>query len=130
MLKKANGIASFVLIILLSAACLMPVMAEEQQNTVENEAEYSDEKLRLFIVANIGIYQLQQRMTTEIENFETDEQRLELIQATNQQMEGVLQKAGFTIDDYNAMGKAIQSDPQLQEKINAIAEELSQQQQQ
>ncbi len=126
---KNNGkwMSSLMLAVFLSAVCIMPVMAEadDQQAAMTS---YSDDELKSFIIANVNIFQLQQQANAQIQTLETDEQRVELIQATNQQMGEVLQQIGLTPEKYNAMGQAIQSDDQLQEKINSIAADLSQQQ--
>jgi hypothetical protein len=104
----------------------MPVMAQDQQSTVDGKADYTNDELKSFITANVGIYQVQQQIASQMPNMETEEQKQELVVAANQQMEKVLQSNGLTPDEYNAMGQTIQADTQLQEKVNSIAVELFQ----
>ncbi len=115
---------------LLNVLCLTPVMAQDQINAEEGKVVYSNEELKSFIIANAGLYQLQQQAAAQMQSMESDQQRQEVMQAANQQMLQVLQQVGLTADEYNTMGKSIQSDVQLQEKINTIASELFQQQEQ
>lgn len=121
-----NWINKLIIIGFFSVACGMPAMAQEQQNTMDSKTNYSNEELKSFIMANVGIYQVQQQISTKMPSMETEEQKQELVQAANQQMEKVLQNHGMTADEYNEMGKTIQSDVQLQEKINTMASELFQ----
>lgn len=121
-----NWIKSIIIIGLLSAFCVMPAMAQDQQSTVDGKADYTNDELKSFITANVGIYQVQQQIASQMPNMETEEQKQELVVAANQQMEKVLQSNGLTPDEYNAMGQTIQADTQLQEKVNSIAVELFQ----
>jgi uncharacterized protein DUF4168 len=129
MQNNYNWLTYFILVGFLSAICLMPAMAQDQASTMDSKADYSNNELESFIIANVGIYQLQQQVSAQMPNMESDQQKEELMQAANQQMEQVLNEVGLTPDEYNAMGQAIQSDAQLQEKVRSIATDLSQQNQ-
>jgi Domain of unknown function (DUF4168) len=129
MQNKYNWIKYFILVGFLSAICLTPAMAQDQASTTDSKVDYSNNELESFIIANVGIYQLQQQVSAQMPNMESDQQKEELMQAANQQMEQVLNEVGLTPDEYNAMGQAIQSDAQLQEKVRSIATDLSQQNQ-
>ena len=129
MQNNYNWIKHFILVGFLSAICLVPAMAQDQKSTIDSKASYSDNELKSFIIANVGIYQLQQQMTAQMQNMESEQQKEALIQTANQQVEQVFHKVGLTADEYNAMGQAIQSDTQLQERVNSIASDLSQQEQ-
>jgi Domain of unknown function (DUF4168) len=130
MQNNYNWIIYFILVGFLSAICLMPAMAQDQASSLDSKADYSNNELESFIIANVGIYQLQQQITAQMPNMESEQQKEELMQAANQQMEKVLNEVGLTADEYNAMGQAIQSDVQLQEKVRSIATDLSEQEQQ
>lgn len=130
MQNNYNWIIYFILVGFLSVICLMPAMAQDQASTLESKADYSNNELESFIIANVGIYQLQQQITAQMPNMESEQQKEELMQAANQQMEQVLNDVGLTADEYNSMGQAIQSDVQLQEKVRSIATDLSEQEEQ
>lgn len=117
---------AFIVICFLNAFCLMPAMAQDQQSTLDGKASYSNDQLESFVIANVSIYQLQQEVSTQMSDIKSDQQKQQLMQAANHQVEQILQSAGFTVDEYNTMGQTIQSDVQLQEKINSIASELLQ----
>ena len=112
-----SWIKSIIIIGLLSVFCVMPAMAQDQQSAVDGKTDYTNDELKSFITANVGIYQVQQQIASQMQ---------ELVVAANQQMEQVLQSNGLTADEYNAMGQTIQGDTQLQEKVNSIAVELFQ----
>ena len=130
MQNNYNWITYFILVGFLSAIFLTPVMAQDQDSAMDSKADYSNDELKSFIIANVGIYQLQQQITAQMPNMESEQQKEELMQAANQQMDQVLNEVGLTADEYNAMGQAIQSDVQLQEKVRSVASDLSQQEQQ
>ncbi|SEQ78181.1 protein of unknown function [Nitrosomonas sp. Nm51] len=120
-------INSIVTACLLSILCSIPAMAQNQGNSEAAEITYTNEELKSFLIANAGLYQLQQQAVSQMQNTETDQQKQEVMQSINQQMLQVLQQAGLTADEYNSMGQTIQSDVQLQEKVHTIASELFQQ---
>lgn len=121
-----NWIKGIIVIGLLSVFCALPAVAQDQQSAVDGQADYTNDELKSFITANVGIYQVQQQIASQMPNMETEEQKQELVVAANQQMEKVLQNNGLTPDEYNAMGQTIQADTELQEKVNSIAVELFQ----
>ncbi|SFK20984.1 protein of unknown function [Nitrosomonas aestuarii] len=118
---------SIVVAFILGIFCLTPVFAKDQMKTEGAEVTYSNEELKSFIIANAGLYQLQQQAVTQIQSMESDQQKREVMETTNQQMLLVLEQTGLTADKYNAMGQTIQSDTQLQEKVQTIASDLFQQ---
>lgn len=115
---------SIVTTCLLSILCLTPVIAQDQIDSKDAKTTYSNEELKSFIIANAGLYQLQQQALSQMQNTETDQQKQEIMQTANQQMLQVLQQTGFTPDEYNAMGQTIQADEHLQNKVQAIATDL------
>ncbi len=119
-----NWVKSLIIIGFLSAVYAMPAMAQDQQSMIDSKTNYSDDELKSFIMANVGIYQVQQEIGSQMPSMETEQQKQELVQTANQQMEQVLNENGMTPDEYNAMGQTIQADVQLQEKINTMASEL------
>lgn len=117
----------FVVVGLLSVLCFMPAVAQDQQSALDGKAGYNNDQLESFVMANVSIYQLQQQVMTKMSDMESDQEKQQLMQATNQQAEQILQSAGLTVDEYNTMGQTVESDVQLQEKVNSIASELLQQ---
>lgn len=115
---------SIVTICLLSILCLMPATAQDQIDSKDAAATYSNEELKSFIIANAGLYQLQQQALSQMQNTESDQQKQEIMQTANQQMLQVLQQTGLTADEYTAMGQTIQGDERLQEKVESIASDL------
>jgi len=117
----------FVVVGLLSVLCFTPAVAQDQQSALDGKASYNNDQLESFVIANVGIYQLQQQVMTKMSDMESDQEKQQLMQATNQQAEQILESAGLTVDEYNTMGQTVESDVQLQEKVNSIASELLQQ---
>jgi Domain of unknown function (DUF4168) len=117
---------SIVTACVLGIMCLMPAMAQDQANP---QITYSNEKLKSFIIANSGIHQLQKQAFSQMGNIESEQQKQEIARKTNQQIVQVFQETGLTVDEYTEIDQAIQTDSQLQDKVQAIASELDQSQQ-
>jgi Domain of unknown function (DUF4168) len=115
---------SIVTACLLGILFLAPAMALDQVDSRDAETKYSNEELKSFIIANAGLYQLQQQAFSQMRNTESDQQKQEIMETANQQMLQVLQRSGLTADEYNAMGQTIQADAQLQDKVQTIASDL------
>lgn len=115
---------SIVTTCLLGILCLAPAMAQDQVDSKDAKTTYSNEELKSFIIANAGLYQLQQQAFSQMQNTESDQQKQEIMETANQQMLQVLQRSGLTADEYNAMGQTIQADVQLQDKVQTIAADL------
>lgn len=121
---------SLIVACLLVIFCLVPVMAQAQNNSTETKDAYSNEELKTFLIANRDLYLLQQQANAMLQSTETDQQKQEIMETTNQQMLLALQQAGLTADEYNSMENTIMSDTQLQERVQTIVSELSQEEEQ
>ncbi|SET14981.1 protein of unknown function [Nitrosomonas marina] len=115
---------SIVAACIFSILCFTPAIAEDQAGAGAVSATYSNEELKSFIMANAELYQLQQQAFTQLQGIDSDQQKQEVLETANQQMLLVLQQVGLTADEYNAMGQTIQSDVQLQERVQTIASDL------
>ena len=106
---------------LLLAACLMlalgaPLRAEDQ---------YTDAKLKSFVVAAVEVNRLIVFWSPKIEGAETEDERAELAQTANAQLvQAVEGTEGITLDEYNAIAQAARADQDLSSRIRTIAQAI------
>jgi hypothetical protein len=112
-LKLSIGLPALAL-----AGMLMLSPAQAQQG------ELSDEKLNSFVVAAIAVEDLVEEWQPRIEEAATEEEALELrAQANAELVAAVEQTPGITVEEYQEIGIAAQTDPTLAERIRTLYEE-------
>jgi len=88
--------------------------------------DFGDEKLQSFAEAAVKLTQIRSEYQAQMGSAETDQQRQQLQQQTNQRMaQAVEQTDGISIEEYNKIAQASRSDQQLAEKINSYIEEAA-----
>lgn len=113
--SKINGFMTF---FILAALFVAP------ESTLAQQAAYSKEDLRSFIIANVGVHQVQQQASAKFETLETKEEKMQLQQMANQQISQMIDQAGLSIEEYNEMATTIQASDKLKERTNALAQEM------
>lgn len=78
-----------------------------------------DEKLKSFAVAFLEVTKVTQSYQPQIESAGSDEDRQRLQQQAGEEMvEAVNDAQGISVDEYNMIIQAAQTDPELAQKIN------------
>lgn len=95
--------------------------APMQQPAPADSASVTDEQIRSYITAAQGVGMIAQSYQPQLEAAENQEAAMAIQQEAQQQMLEVVQQAGLTPDEYNAIAVGSQSDPELAERINAEA---------
>ncbi|WP_157018632.1 DUF4168 domain-containing protein [Mesorhizobium xinjiangense] len=111
--------------ILLTAACLSmsaglatQAMAQETQAPAAQSAEFGDEKLQSFAVALVKVQSVQQEYAQKLQATGSEEEQATLQQeATGKMMEAVETTDGISVDEYNQVITAAQTDPELAQRI-------------
>jgi len=101
-------------------------VAQAQDATPEVQLEapaaapqVDDEKLRSFAVAFLEVAKVNQTYQPQIEAAGTQEEQQRLQEeAGGQMIEAVAQSDGITVDEYNTIIQAAQTDPDLAQRIN------------
>jgi len=100
-------------------ALTAPMAAKTAQ--AQESGSYSNEKLRSFAQAAIKLGKIRSDYQAEMGSLETDEERRQLQQQTNQRMaQAVQQTDGISIEEYNEIATASRSDEQLAKKVNEM----------
>lgn len=108
----------------LSAAALALALAVSAPAWAQAQAEFSDEQLQSFVVAAVAVDELIRQWNPRIQGAENAEQAALLREQANAELvETITRTEGMTVEQYQQIGQAAQSDPELAARINEIYQE-------
>lgn len=84
--------------------------------------DVSNQQLERFAHAQVEIIDIRQDFSARLQDVEDSEKAHELQLAANEEMTQAVKGAGLDVKAYNEIAMAIQSDPELQEKLNELME--------
>lgn len=99
--------------------------AESQQTAEAGESgEFTDETLESFLDAATKVAALRQTFEVRMSTAEDDAARRTLVQEAGEKMrDAVATTDGISVEEYVRIGKAVQSDPELNERISTMLRE-------
>lgn len=108
----------------LTAAALALALAASGSAWAQAQTEFSDQQLESFVVAALAVDELIREWNPRIQAAEDEAQAAQLREEANAAlMETIAKTDGITIEQYQEIGQAAQSDPQLAARINEIYQE-------
>ena len=108
----------------LSAAALALALAASGPAWAQAQAEFSDQQLESFVVAAVAVDQLIREWNPRIQGAENAEEAAQLREQANAELvETITRTEGITLEEYQEIGQAAQSDPDLAARINEIYQE-------
>ncbi|MGH6895444.1 MAG: DUF4168 domain-containing protein [Geminicoccaceae bacterium] len=111
----------------LSAAVLALALAASGPAWAQAQAEFTDQQLESFVVAAVAVDQLIRQWNPRIQGAENEEHAAQLREQANAELvETITRTEGMTIEQYQEIGQAAQSDPALAARINEIYQKASQ----
>ena len=90
---------------------------EQQQN-----ADFSDEELQNFVELQDKIGEVREDYVSQIESAESEDKARELQQKAQTEMVEVIEDEGMTVEEYNAIAVAYNSNPEIQERVDEMSE--------
>ncbi|MCE8028471.1 DUF4168 domain-containing protein [Billgrantia desiderata] len=117
----------------LLTAGLMTVQAHAQQDPAQDPAaqpqaqapaqDFSDDQLQQFADASQEIAVISQEYTERLHAAEDEQAQQEVRMEANDRMVEVVEENGLDVDTFNAIGHAIQQDPELMQRVQQMAEQ-------
>jgi hypothetical protein len=108
----------------LTAGALALALAASSSAWAQAQTEFSDQQLESFVVAALAVDELIREWNPRIQAAENEEQATQLREEANAALlETISETDGITIEKYQEIGQAAQSDPELAAKINEIYQE-------
>lgn len=84
--------------------------------------DYSDQELQNYVLAMQDVSEIGQEKEPEIANAESEEEAQEIWQDAQEEMASAVEERGLTVEKYNEITQAAQTDPELAEKLNSMVE--------
>ena len=94
--------------------------AMQQQPAAPDPASITDEQIGSFVAATENINGVIEEYQPQVEQAD-EEQAMQLQQEAQEQMVVVVEETGLTVDEYNGIAAAAQSDQSLAERIRSEA---------
>lgn len=95
--------------------------AEQPQATAPAQ-DFSDQQLQQFADASQEIAVISQEYTEELQAAEDEQAQQEVRMEANDKMVEVVEDSGLDVDTFNAIGQAIQQDPEMMQRVQEMAE--------
>ena len=86
-------------------------MPPAEQIEAQQDMKIPDEKMEQFVEAEQAVIDIKKETNEELQNATSPEQKDQVHQAMNMQIQEALKQAGLTIDEYNQIRVSIQTDP-------------------
>lgn len=94
-------------------------MAQSQQQA----DDFSDEDLQQFVDLQGEIGEIREEYVSKIEGADSEDKARELQQEAQSAMVEAIEAAGMSVQDYNAIAVAYNSNPDVQERVDEMADE-------
>lgn len=91
-----------------------------QAPATQQAQDFSQSDLQSFAKANSSIRDIRQSAINEIQQANDDDARTQIREQAQQQMLTAIKDAGMTLEQYNTIGRAAQSNPDLASKIQQM----------
>ncbi|NWN82952.1 MAG: DUF4168 domain-containing protein [Halomonas sp.] len=116
----------------LLSAGLLTATAHAQEDSAANATgqaqatapaqDFSDAQLQQFADASQEIAVLSQDYTERLQAAEGEEAQQEVRMEANEEMVNVVEDSGLDVDTFNAIGQAIQQNPELMKRVQEMAQ--------
>lgn len=92
-------------------------MGQQQQQ----QADFSDEELQDFVSLQDEIGEVREEYVSQIEAADSEDEARQLQQEAQTEMVDVIEEAGMSVEEYNAIAVAYNSDPSVQERVDELS---------
>ncbi|TFH88721.1 DUF4168 domain-containing protein [Billgrantia azerbaijanica] len=100
-----------------------PAASPEQPAATAPAQDFSDEQLQQFADASQQIAMISQEYTQRLQKAEGEQAQQEVRQEANDKMVEVVEDSGLDVNTFNAIGQAIQQDPELMQRVQEMAQQ-------
>lgn len=92
-----------------------------QQSQAAPTQDFSDQELQQFTVASQEIAVISQEYTQRLQEADDESAQQEVYAEANEHMIKTVEDSGLDVDTFNNIGQAIQQDPEMMERVQAMA---------
>ncbi|XOZ33398.1 DUF4168 domain-containing protein [Halomonadaceae bacterium KBTZ08] len=87
----------------------------------KQSADFSDEELKSFVELQDKIGDVREDYVSQIESAESEDKARELQQKAQTEMVEVIEEEGMTVEEYNAIAVAYNSNPDIQKRVDEMS---------
>ena len=80
----------------------------------------SDQQLQRFASASQKVSGVVDEYRPKVESAKTDEAKQKLVKEADEKMVQLVRADGLTVDEFNGISRAVQQDPQLQQRVSKL----------
>jgi hypothetical protein len=99
-----------------------PAAPAEQPQAQAPAQDFSDDQLQKFADASQEIAVISQEYTGRLQEAEGEEEQMTVREEANDKMIEVVEESGLDVDTFNAIGQAIQQDPEMMQRVQEMAQ--------
>ncbi|MCA1770688.1 MAG: DUF4168 domain-containing protein [Halomonas sp.] len=99
-----------------------PATAPEQPQAAAPAMDFSDQQLQQFVDASEEIVVISQEYTERLQAAEGQDAQQQVQMEANDKMVEVVEDSGLDVDTFNAIGLAVQQDPELMQRVQEMVE--------
>ncbi|MFB9146737.1 DUF4168 domain-containing protein [Halomonas alkalicola] len=99
-----------------------PAAAPEQPQAAAPATDFTDEQLEQFAEVSQEIVVISQEYTERLQAAEDEAAQQEVQMEANDKMVEAVEKGGLDVDTFNAIGMAVQQDPELMQRVQEKVE--------
>lgn len=100
--------------------------AEDQQEPgmeqPQQQADFSDEELQQFVDLQDEIGAVREEYVSRIEAADSEDEARQLQQEAQSEMVDTIEAAGMSVQEYNAIAVAYNSNPEIQDRVDAMSD--------
>ncbi|KXS38499.1 DUF4168 domain-containing protein [Modicisalibacter tunisiensis] len=96
---------------------------QQTQQAAPTAQDFTDEQLQQFADASQQIAAISQKYTQKLQGTDDQSKQQAIRKEANDKMVSVVQDSGLTVETFNAIGQAIQQDPELMKRVQGMANE-------
>ncbi len=117
---KALSAAATTLLLLLGAPAVLAQGAQSAPPPQAEQIEVTDSKLALYVQAATKITEIRDQFQQKMAAADSPEQAQSLQEEASTEMIGAVESFGMTVEEYNQIAYALQSDPELRERLEKL----------
>jgi hypothetical protein len=99
-----------------------PAAAPEQPQAAAPAMDFSDEQLQQFAEVSQEIVVISEEYTQRLQAAEGEAAQQEVQMEANDKMVEAVEDGGLDVDTFNAIGMAVQQDPELMQRVQEMAQ--------
>ncbi len=94
-----------------------PAAAPEQPQAAAPAMDFSDQQLQQFAEASEEIVVISEEYTERLQGADDEASQQEVRMEANEKMVDAVEESGLDVDTFNAIGQAVQQDPELMQRV-------------